>query len=166
METGKNATEYKAILVHSCLLCIKRITIAANASIIIDTERINNVIPSIRFWGRECLKSLNRNDEVRMEWNVMTDVYANVRERTSVKAKITKNGWSRRVGNRCFDWDLQGQCRLQQRQRWKLGQRRRSNFQMCALAIPLLLYDAQYCFQWRACQQSVLFCWSVWWNGL
>ena len=45
--TGRNATEYSTIFVHLSLLCIIRTIVAANATIIIDTERIKNVKPNI-----------------------------------------------------------------------------------------------------------------------
>lgn len=44
------------------------------------------------------MKSCNRNEEVRIERNVTTEVKAKVREMTSVKVKITKKGWERRRG--------------------------------------------------------------------
>lgn len=47
--TGRNATEYSTIFVHLSLLRIMRTIVAANATIIIETERIKNVKPSMSF---------------------------------------------------------------------------------------------------------------------
>ena len=98
METGNKATEHKATLVHCPLFRIISITVAAKATIIIETDRIKSVNPSMTFRGRDCLKSSIRKDEVRIERNVMTEVKAKMRESTSVMVKITKNGWLTRRG--------------------------------------------------------------------
>jgi hypothetical protein len=72
--------------------------VAPNATIIIATERNRNVKPTINLLGSVCLKSLNRNGDVRIERKVTTDVKANVRESTSVTVKTTKNGLLTRTG--------------------------------------------------------------------
>jgi hypothetical protein len=66
--------------------------VAANDIIIIDTERNRNVKPSISLLGRECLKSIIRNGDVRIERNITTDVKAQARESTSVAVKTKKKG--------------------------------------------------------------------------
>lgn len=48
MKTGRNAAAYMVISFHWSLLSIIRITVAANADIIIDTEMIRHVTPRIR----------------------------------------------------------------------------------------------------------------------
>lgn len=98
MVTGSNEAVYRATFVHSFLLFVIRITVAANANIIIDTDKIRSVTPSIRICGRDCLKSFKRNGDVRIRRKKITDVKANVRERTSVKVKTTKKGRLRRIG--------------------------------------------------------------------
>lgn len=84
-----------ATFVHCSLLCIKWITVAANANIIIETEKVT---PSINFCGSDCFKSFNQKGEVRIERNVIMAVKANARESTSDSVKITKKGWLTRIG--------------------------------------------------------------------
>ncbi|KAK2990318.1 hypothetical protein RJ640_003590 [Escallonia rubra] len=64
----------------SPLLVVRKIKVAANANIIIETKKIRKVTPSINLCGRDCLKSFNRKGDVRIERNVITNVKANVRE--------------------------------------------------------------------------------------
>ncbi|KAK2992207.1 hypothetical protein RJ640_005694 [Escallonia rubra] len=49
----------------------------------VEIEMINKVTPSINLLGSDCLKSFNRNGEVRIKRKRMTDVKALVREITS-----------------------------------------------------------------------------------
>ncbi|CAK7351519.1 unnamed protein product [Dovyalis caffra] len=74
------------------------IIVAPNDTIIMATERNRNVKLNINLFGSVCLKSLNRNGDVRIERNVTTEVKANVRESTSVTVKTTNNGLLRRRG--------------------------------------------------------------------
>ncbi|KAK3016441.1 hypothetical protein RJ639_007796 [Escallonia herrerae] len=59
----------------------RKIKVAANANIIIETKKIRKVTPSINFCRRDCLKSFNRKGDVRIERKVITNVKANMRER-------------------------------------------------------------------------------------
>ena len=65
---------YRITFVHPSPFCIMRRTVAANASIIMETERNNKVKPNVNLLGREYLKSANRNGEVVIARNTTTDV--------------------------------------------------------------------------------------------
>ena len=106
--TGKSVTAYKASFFHSSLFCIISMIVAAKANIIINTEKIKNVTPSINFCGRVFLKSFSRKGDVRIDKNRITDVKVNVRDITSLTVKMTKKVWCRRTGVPVSDFEPPG----------------------------------------------------------
>ena len=83
---------YRSTFVHPSPFFIMRRIVAANDSIIMETERNNKVKPNVKLLGRECLKSANRNGEVMIARNITTDVRANEIDSTSATVKTTKKG--------------------------------------------------------------------------
>jgi hypothetical protein len=92
MTTGKKERAYRRTFPQLSPFSNMRRTVAANDTIIMDTEKNKNENPSINLLGRECLKSASRNGDVRIERNITTDVKANERDNTSVTVKTTKKG--------------------------------------------------------------------------
>ena len=85
-------TAYRITFFHPSPFCIIRRTVAANAIIMMRTEKNNKVKPYVNLLGRECLKSANRNGDAVIPRNTTTDVKANEIDSTSATVKTTKNG--------------------------------------------------------------------------